>query len=268
MTVTAFRRARAVLDGVKALPAEDDDADEPILTDAPPPDVEVEDDTADPDQAPLIEDVEVTLPTEGALDLFTEGDVSPVDADAEDDAAAEDKDEVDAAGAKGVQVGSFVQWRPDAATAPVRGRVDLVVTKGAVPGFTGASCTVGVPAARVVLYHRSGGQWVPTGTKVAVPAADLTVSHTLLPRPVLDDPAAALVGMVTDHEAAGLAPVPGDAVRVVYDRGVKAWPGAHVTVLTAQQWGLARAAAFLDVAAGKPRPGYVGDRDLLPGAPG
>lgn len=258
MTVHPLLRARAVLDG-KALP-EDDDAAEapPILTGELPPDVEVPDDTVDPDQPPLIEDVEVLLDTTGALDLFADADVEP-------DEAEPDEVEPEPDG-KALQAGAFVQWQPPGASTPTRGRVDLVVTKGAVPGFPTVTGTADTPAARVVLYERSAGQWTPTGVKVAVPAPALTVLDTVVTRGVdTADPAGALVALVADHEAAGLTPVPGDAVKAVYDRGVKAWPGPQVTVLTAQQWGLARAGAFLDVAAGKARPGYVGDRDLLPG---
>lgn len=165
------------------------------------------------------------------------------------------------------QVGEFV-----AVDAPeLRGRVDLVVTAGTVPGaldWAGepVAGTKDHPAARVVLYAPTGrGTWTPTGDKLAVPAAALPRVAPLRTREVksLDE---ALAMTLAEHDD---PPVDGAALRDVYQRGLDSWPGEQVTTLTAEQWALGRVDAFTATAADPAlRPaGYVGDDDLLPPAP-
>jgi hypothetical protein len=79
---------------------------------------------------------------------------------------------------------------------------------------------------------------------------------------------AELVPMLAEFEAAheddpGVIPS-GRAVKTVFERGVRSWPGPAHTELSADEWGLGRTRAFLTVAAGGEVPGYEADRDLLP----
>jgi 2'-5' RNA ligase len=144
-----------------------------------------------------------------------------------------------------------------------RGRVDRVVGAGEVPGLAGATVagTPALPAARVVLYGRAGAGWAPTGVRVAAPVGDLALAAPL--------PLAGAKGLldvaatVDECHTAGLD-VTSTAVKAVYGRGVSAWPGPDVTALSRQEWAADRVGAYLELAAGRARSGYVRDRDLLP----
>lgn len=158
--------------------------------------------------------------------------------------------------------GSFVSWSGG------KGKVDLIVSTGKVPGVEGdVEGTEKSPAARVVVYENGK----PTRKKVGVS------THTLKRIPPIKggdekktaDPAAVLVSMLADHEstveALALpehAAVTGRAVKAVYDRGLAAWPGEDVTVLDAKAWALGRVDYFLKAATGENvNPGH--DADLL-----
>lgn len=170
----------------------------------------------------------------------------------------------------GVSTGAYVT------VGNVKGRVDLVVTSGDVPGATGSddkpvTGSKTNPAVRVVVFEPAGGGlYKATKRKIAVPASKVKRSAPLRTAEAksLEE---ALVGMVLDHaetaEELG-ADVPGqDALTQVYERGVKSWPGEATTALTAEQWGLGRVEAFLATAVGmRPSPSYVHDDDLLPGS--
>ncbi len=148
-----------------------------------------------------------------------------------------------------ISTGNFVSWSGG------KGRVDLLVTSGKVPGVSGdVEGTTEAPAARVVVWKDGKA----TDEKIAAS------THTLRRIPPLDkptkdalDPVAALVTTVADHDArceALSAPdyrrVTGVAVKSAYDRGIDAWPGADRTTLTPEQWGLGRAEFLVKVAAG------------------
>lgn len=159
-----------------------------------------------------------------------------------------------------VSTGSFVSWSGG------KGRVDLLVTNGKVPGVDGDDVegSKKTPAARVVVWEDGK----PTRKKIA------KSTHTLRRIPPLDkpekkDPLSALVATVAQHETMcdtlGLPEhhrITGTAVKSVYDRGVGAWPGPDRTTLSAQEWALGRVDHFVKVASGQmQRPGN--DVDLL-----
>lgn len=153
--------------------------------------------------------------------------------------------------------GVDVQW-PEG-----KGRVDMIVTRGLVPGASGnARGTADDPVARVVLA---------SGEKVAVKTALLEVVDTTptVPADVTGgDGLVMLVGAFQRQERPdwpSWAKVSGPAVKSVYERGKVAYPGEEKTVLTAEQWALGRVGAFLRLLTlkGTP-PGYVRDNDLLP----
>lgn len=63
--------------------------------------------------------------------------------------------------------GDFVSWNSSGGAA--RGRVDLIVRNGEVPGIDGDVTITGTeddPAARIVVYRRDGDGWSATDTKV------------------------------------------------------------------------------------------------------
>lgn len=157
--------------------------------------------------------------------------------------------------------GSFVSWSGG------KGRVDLIVTNGKVPGVSGdVEGTDKSPAARVIVYEDGKS----TGRKVGVS------THTLKRIPPINAGTkkksaapAALVSLVADHETRceemelpSHARVTGFAVKAVYDRGLAGYPGPDRTVLTAQEWALGRVQHFAKVAIGdEDTPGH--DTDLL-----
>lgn len=146
--------------------------------------------------------------------------------------------------------GSYVSWSGG------KGRVDLVVTNGKVPGVDGdVEGSAKTPAARVVVWENDK----PTRKKIA------KSTHTLKRIPPIGgfakkslDPAEGLIGVWADYaehcEAVGLpahARVTGRAVKAVYDRGVRGWPGAAVTALSAEEWALGRVEHFIKAASGE-----------------
>jgi 2'-5' RNA ligase len=157
-----------------------------------------------------------------------------------------------------------------------KGRIDLIVTSGTVPGATSPTGepvegSKGSPAARVVEYEPAGdGTFKATGKKFASTVAKLKRSAPLRTRSTksLEEALAwAQVGHGDpDHDGPdhdGPAPS-ADALRTVYERGVKSWPGQDVTALDAHQWGLGRVDGFVALLTGFRPDGYTGDDDLLP----
>lgn len=142
-----------------------------------------------------------------------------------------------------------------------RGRVDLVVAAGDVPGTTGPTVTgtPAQPAARVVLYERAGAGWAPTAARFAVPVGQLA---PVAPLPVAAAKGLDVTATVEECHAAGLA-VTAAAVKTVFGRGEAAWPGPDVTALSRDEWAASRLQAFLELTAGRHRGGYSRDRDLL-----
>jgi hypothetical protein len=169
--------------------------------------------------------------------------------------------------------GSFVQL------GNIRGRVDLVVTNGSVPGVPDDAKAEGSaksPAARVVVYERAGDSWKATSRKIGASVyklkkiAPLPGARALAKKSVQG----ALADLRDETEA--LADVRENAVvpematlLTVYERGVKAWPGRELTDLTPQEWALGRARAFCTKALGDTDDvaGYTRDDDLLAAHP-
>jgi hypothetical protein len=157
--------------------------------------------------------------------------------------------------------GSFVQWGSN------RGRVDLIVTNGKVPGVEeDVSGAKDSPAVRVVVWESDGnGGYKPSRKKVG------KMAHTLKRIQPLRSgksaaPAEDLVTLLAEHEARDLpahAQVSALAVKAVYDRGAAEWPGYDKVDLSRRQWATSRVKAFLAVAAGDDPAGYVNDLGLL-----
>ena len=160
-----------------------------------------------------------------------------------------------------VKSGAFVSWDGG------QGRVDLVVTSGAIPGVKDAAeGSTETPVARVVCYTKGADGWAETEAKAAVAVAELTPIAPLETE-VRETGAAALVRLLAEyHDAvpAGVPAVSPVAVKAVFDRGTATWPGEDVCGVDRERWALGRTKAFLHVAAGGDVPGYVADRDLLP----
>lgn len=158
-----------------------------------------------------------------------------------------------------------------------RGRVDLVVTNGTVPGVDGAAeGTKASPAARVVVYEKAENGWKATARKVAAPVADLERIGALPgartgKKSVQDELAdvRAEAEALADGRGLGEGVVPATTTLLeVYERGVKAWPGSDATELDVRAWALGRARAFCAKALGDDVEGYHRDDDLLSGADG
>ena len=156
--------------------------------------------------------------------------------------------------------GSFVEWKDG------KGRVDLIVRTGKVPGVDGdIEATPDSPAARIAIWENGK----PTGQKTAAPASALSRIAPLDGSEEKADPAAALVALHAAHvehiehegktQAAALT---GEAIKTAYDRGTGSWPGAEHTTLTAEEWGLGRARHLVDVALGEEK-SALNDPDLL-----
>jgi hypothetical protein len=164
-----------------------------------------------------------------------------------------------------IDTGSFVQWGSN------RGRVDLVVTNGKVPGVDDdVEGSKDSPAARIVVWEPDGDGYKATRQKVA------KMVHTLKRIPPLTSGKSLrggdLIGLLADHEATvadadGTVPdtahVTGVAVKTVYDRGLAAWPGDEHTTLTREEWATSRVKAFLATAAGDDPGDYSRDLALL-----
>lgn len=166
-----------------------------------------------------------------------------------------------------ISTGTFVSWSGG------RGRVDLVVTNGKVPGIADeVEGSKGSPACRVVVWEKDGDGYKPSKKKIGAMAKTLKRIPPLRSgkKSAPTTSATRLVEMLAGHEQRieddGLgdqARVSGASVKAVYERGVAAWPGVLRTGLTREQWGQERVKAFLDTAAGAPMENYVHDLGLL-----
>jgi hypothetical protein len=144
--------------------------------------------------------------------------------------------------------GSFVQF------GNTRGRVDLVVRTGKVPGVDDdVEGSKDSPAVRVVIWDKDGDGYKPSRRKVGKMAHTLKRIAPLTRTGGKSTGGVDLVGMLAAHEARNLPPharVTGAAVKAVYDRGLAGWPGFERTTLTREQWAAGRVKSFLAVAAG------------------
>jgi hypothetical protein len=156
-----------------------------------------------------------------------------------------------------VSNGSFVSFRGG------KGRVDLIVRKGKVPGVPDdVEATADSPAARVVVWKDGKA----TREKRAFS------THTLKRIAPLDKPEkkSGLVALAAQHDHACLsmglpdhARITGVSVKTAYDRGWEAYPVGR-TSLSREEWALARAEHFVKVAAGTVSAERAGhDVDLL-----
>lgn len=158
-----------------------------------------------------------------------------------------------------ITTGSFVSWSNG------KGRVDLLVNSGKVPGVEGDHEATGdAPMARVVVWEDGKA----TNKKIAAS------THTLRRIPPiggadgkkgLDAALAMHKGLREYVEEIGLPAQAGlsdTAVKTAYERGVKSWPGAERTTLTAEEWGVGRV-EHLFKAAVSTEPVATNDDDLL-----
>lgn len=153
--------------------------------------------------------------------------------------------------------GAFVEW-PEG-----KGRIDLLVSSGAVPGVDG-DVEATAPMARVALWEDGKA----TGVKVAVATEALKRIVPLDGTGEKSDPAAALVALHGEHEShreetglAESASLTGLAVKSAYDRGLADWPGSDQTALSPIDWALGRAAHLCKAALGEVED--TNDVDLL-----
>lgn len=165
-----------------------------------------------------------------------------------------------------ISTGTFVSWNGG------RGRVDLTVTNGKVPGIDDeVEGSKDAPACRVVVWEKDGDGYKATRKKIGAKAKTLKRIPPLRSGGKKSaNSATALVEMLAGHEQRiedeGLgetAHVTGLALKSVYDRGLTSWPGVVHTGLTREQWAQGRVKAFLDTAAGEPLENYVHDLGLL-----
>jgi hypothetical protein len=162
-------------------------------------------------------------------------------------------------GSATVKRGQFVKWSGG------RGKVDLIVTGGVVPGVDGKPVfgSKTGPAARVRKYAKDGNGWKATDERVAVKASDLTAIDDLPKREskgLADDAPAALVSLA--QMAEGM--VEAKALSTAYERGLAGWPGSDKTDVPHETWALGRAGALVRASQGRPIAGFA-DGDLLPG---
>lgn len=234
----------------------------------------------DPAQASLFDelvadDEEAGLPPAGGIDDDEAPEADPEAEEPEEDDKpfpgakafpwAKDKD-------KGPDTGSSTRKETIAAGAFVsgpfgKGKVEVVVTNGKVPGIdTDVEGTKDAPAARIRVYEESDGDWKATDKKVGAKVKGLkTIPPLGAAKFGKKSGAAGLVLLVADAKRLPADQQPdATAIRTVYQRGLNAWPGESKTLLSAEDWALQRAQAFVDLAQGVGTEGYVGDNDLLP----
>lgn len=133
-----------------------------------------------------------------------------------------------------------------------RGRVDLVILEGRLPGVDSPLlATKSQPLVRVAL---------PDGSKVAMPVGDLEPTAAPV-EPQVKGSYAALTALIEEKALPlGLTTA---AVSQAYGRGLKGWPGEEVTSLSQADWALGRAEALVAAADGRAMRGFA-DGDLLP----
>lgn len=161
---------------------------------------------------------------------------------------------------KSIRAGAMVSWHGG------MGRVELVASNGGtIPGVPGQVVgTKNDPACRVRVYEQAGGQWKPSGQRIAVKAAHLSPAPATR-RVQTKDATAQLVLLTAQHAGpVGSGKPTAEAIKAVFDRGRQSWPGEVKTLLSAQDWALGRVRAFVAKAEGGDVEHYVGDDDLLP----
>lgn len=165
-----------------------------------------------------------------------------------------------------ITTGNFVSWSGG------RGRVDMIVSNGKVPGVDGVvEGTAKSPAARVVVWEKNGDTWKPSRKKIGASTHTLKRIAPLNPgKSAGGGSAIALIELLAQHDARvaydGLgesARVDGAAVKAVYERGLKAYPEGKA-LMTREEWAEDRVSTFLSVAAGAEIEGYTRDLALLP----
>lgn len=165
-----------------------------------------------------------------------------------------------------ITTGNFVSWSGG------RGRVDMIVTSGKVPGVDDdVEGSKDSPAARVVVWEKDGDGYKPSRKKIAKATHVLKrIAPLTGGKSAPAGSATALVELLAQHEQrvsydrlGEHALVSGQAVKSVYERGVAAWPGEKSTMLTREEWAEQRVGAFLSVAAGDHVEGYTRDLGLL-----
>lgn len=145
-----------------------------------------------------------------------------------------------------ISTGNFVSWSNG------KGRVDLLVRKGKVPGVKDSpEATSDSPAARVTVWKDGKA----TDEKIAMSTHRLKRIAPLDKPQSKGDPAAVLVQMVADYDAERetkrlpeCTAVTGASVKSVYERGVRDWPGPSRTSLSPHEWGIGRVEHFMKVA--------------------
>lgn len=145
--------------------------------------------------------------------------------------------------------GNFVSWSNG------RGKVDLLVTRGSVPGVEGdVEGTSKSPAARVVVW--ADGK--PTKKKIGMSTHKLRRIAPLDGSGKKVTPAQELVAMVTyhsaEHDALGLPEhtrLTAEAFKTAFDRGVDSWPGEGKTLLNREEWAIGRVKHLVKVATGE-----------------
>lgn len=154
-----------------------------------------------------------------------------------------------------IEVGDEVEI--DGGDEQVRGTVTEVTTTGTVKDpLTGDDLVVLDPDDPVVLLDTPDGPTAVYSSEAkALEPATATDWAALVPM---------LAEFETQHEDAPEIVPTGRAVKTVFERGARSWPGPSKTTLTRGESALARVDAFLTVAAGGEVPGYEADRDLLP----
>jgi hypothetical protein len=160
--------------------------------------------------------------------------------------------------------GSFVQ------VGSLRGRVDLIVTNGKVPGVDGdVEGTTDSPAARVVVWEKDGSGYKASARKIGVSVArakriaPLQSSKALAALERVEDLHMAHEALIEAKELPERATVGPDAVKVAFERGIRSWPGYDDAGCGPEDWGVGRVEAFLATAAGFRPDGYHRDDDLL-----
>lgn len=159
-----------------------------------------------------------------------------------------------------IETGSFVAFGEH------KGRVDLIVRSGKVPGVVvNVEGTTEFPAARVVVWKDGK----PTDERYVAALGSLTRIAALDDDgEEKSDPAAYLVALqakhqewLDDHDGGEDARLSGYAIKTAYDRGLAQWPGPDVTDLEPIDWALGRAEHLVKVARGEAD--VCNDFDLL-----
>jgi hypothetical protein len=132
-----------------------------------------------------------------------------------------------------ITTGSFVSWSGG------KGRVDLVVSKGTVPGVTGdpVEATSDSPAARVTVWKDGKA----TREKIAASTHTLKRITPLAAQ-------AAHEQHVEDARLPASARVSVKSAQTAYERGFTGWPGQDATTMSPEEWAIGRVMHLMKVA--------------------